>query len=75
MKSGKLRPNGSPVAGSIDDGPVVPRQPPSRFGQMTKKRSVSTGSPGPTSVSHQSVACASPVSAWQTKIAGAAGSP
>jgi hypothetical protein len=75
LKSGKSSPYGSPVAGSIEDGPVVPRQPPSRFGQMTKKRSVSTGRPGPTSVSHHSVACASPVSAWQTKTAGAAGSP
>ncbi len=29
------------VAGSVDDGPVVPRQPPSRLGQITKNRSVS----------------------------------
>jgi hypothetical protein len=69
VKSGKARPYGSPVAGLIDDGPVVPWQPPRRFGQMTKKRSVSTGLPGPTSVSHHSAACASPVSAWQTKTA------
>ena len=57
------------MAGFVEDGPVVPWQPPSRFGQMTKKRSVSTGLPGPTSVSHQSAAFASPVSAWQTKTA------
>ena len=42
---------------------------------MTKKRSVSTGLPGPISVSHHTAACASPVSAWQTKTAGALGSP
>ena len=53
----------------------MPRQPPSRFGQITKNRSVSTGLPGPTSVSHQSAAWASPVSAWQTNTAGAPGSP
>ena len=69
MKSGKSSPYGSPVAGFSDDGPVVPRHPPSRFGQITKKRSVSTGLPGPTSVSHHSAAFASPVSAWQTNTA------
>ena len=46
---------------------------------MTKKRSVSTGLPGPIRLSHQPdpgagrrggpAACASPVSAWQTKTA------
>ena len=36
---------------------------------MTKKRSVSTGLPGPTRVAHHSVARASPVSAWQTSTA------
>ena len=43
MNSGKSRPYGSPVAGLVDDGPVVPWQPPSRFAQTTWKRSVSTG--------------------------------
>ena len=32
---------------------------------MTWKRSVSTALPGPISVSHQTAASASPVSAWQ----------
>ena len=66
---GKSRPYGSPVAGSIDDGPVVPWQPPRRFAHTTKKRSVSTARPGPTSVLHQSAASASPVSAWQMSTA------
>jgi hypothetical protein len=39
--TGKSGPYGLPVAGSTDDGPVVPRQPPSRFVETTKKRSVS----------------------------------
>ncbi len=34
-------------------GPVLPMQPPSTLAQMTKKRSVSTGRPGPTTRSHQ----------------------
>jgi hypothetical protein len=70
VNSGKLSPYGSPVAGSIELGPVVPLQPPSRFAQITRKRSVSTGLPGPTSSLHQSVARASPVSAWQTNTTG-----
>jgi len=44
---GKLSPYGSPVAGSIDDGPVEPAQPPTTLEQMMKKRSVSSGRPGP----------------------------
>ena len=32
----EVEPYGRPVAGSGDDGPVVPRQPPSRFVEMTK---------------------------------------
>src|ERR1700755_1555732 len=44
--TGKSGPYGRPVAGSIDDGPVVPRQPPSRFVDTTKKRSVSNALPG-----------------------------
>ena len=56
----------------------VPRQPPITFAQMTKKRSVSIGLPGPTMVSHQPgffvtgltlATCWSPVSAWQISIA------
>ena len=78
MNSGKRRPYGRPVAGSIDDGPVVPWQPPSRLAQITKKRSVSTGLPGPMRLSHQPgrsgspwwpAAWASPVSAWQITTA------
>ena len=53
-------------------------QPPSTLAQMTKKRSVSIGRPGPTMVSHQPglpvtgwafATCWSPVSAWQTSTA------
>ena len=51
--TGKSDPYGRPVAGSIDDGPVVPRQPPSRFVETTKKRSVSNALPGPIIPSHQ----------------------
>ena len=50
---GKSSPNGAPVSGLIDAGPVVPMQPPSTFDEMTKKRSVSNGRPGPTMVCHQ----------------------
>ncbi len=32
VMTGKSRPQGRPVAGFVDDGPVVPRQPPSTFG-------------------------------------------
>ncbi len=51
--TGKSGPYGLPVAGSVDDGPVVPRQPPSRFVETTKKRSVSNALPGPIIPSHQ----------------------
>ena len=51
--TGKSDPYGRPVAGSIDDGPVVPRQPPSRLVETTKKRSVSKALPGPIIPSHQ----------------------
>ena len=53
-------------------------QPPSTLGQMTKKRLVSIGLPGPTMVSHQPglpvtgfwlATYWSPVSAWQTRMA------
>ena len=53
VMTGKSDPYGRPVAGSIDDGPVVPRQPPSRFVETTKKRSVSNALPGPIIPSHQ----------------------
>ena len=76
---GKREPVGPrPSPGRSSDGPVVPWQPPSRFAQTTNRRSVSIGLPGPISVSHQPrpagrrggpAACASPVSAWQTKTA------
>ena len=51
--TGKSEPYGRPVAGSGDDGPVVPRQPPSRFVEITKYRSVSNALPGPIIPSHQ----------------------
>src|ERR1700753_337088 len=51
--TGKSDPYGLPVAGSSDDGPVVPRQPPSRLVETTKNRSVSNGLPGPIIPSHQ----------------------
>ena len=36
VMTGKSDPYGRPVAGLIDDGPVVPRQPPSRLVLTTK---------------------------------------
>src|SRR3954447_17229181 len=51
--TGKSEPYGVPVAGSTDDGPVVPRQPPSRLVETTKKRSVSNALPGPIIPSQQ----------------------
>ena len=75
VNSGKSVPYGSPVAGLIEVGPVVPLQPPSRLAQMTWKRSVSITLPGPISVSHQSAASASPVRAWQMYATGWDGSP
>ncbi len=50
---GKSRPQGRPVAGLIEDGPVVPLQPPSTFEQITKYRLVSMPFRGPTMMSHQ----------------------
>ena len=50
--TGKLAPYGWPVAGSSDDGPVVPRHPPRRLVETTKKRSVSNALPGPIIPSH-----------------------
>ena len=67
------------MSGLIDIGPVVPLQPPSTFAQMMCQRFVSMPRPGPTMPSHQPLGfvspgrmpatCASPVSAWQMKIA------
>ncbi len=42
-------------------GPVLPMQPPSTLTPMTKKRSVSSGLPGPTRTSHQP---SLPVTGW-----------
>ena len=42
---GKSRPQGLPVEGWVEAGPVVPMQAPSTLVQMTKKRSVSIGLP------------------------------
>ena len=53
VMTGKSTPQGLAVAGFMLAGPVVPMQPPSTLGQMTKKRSVSMGRPGPTMISHQ----------------------
>jgi hypothetical protein len=41
------------VRGSIDAGPVEPKQLPSELTQTTKKRRVSIGRPGPMMSSHQ----------------------
>ena len=96
VMTGKSDPYGRPVAGLMDEGPVVPRQPPSRLELTTKKRSVSNALPGPIIPSHQPrpralpasrssaanpsrvlpaagvleipAACASPLSAWQTRM-------
>ena len=57
---------------------MVPMQPPITLAQITKKRSVSTGLPGPTMVVHQPglpvtglvlATCWSPVRAWQIRTA------
>ena len=65
----------APASSRALRGPVLPMQPPSTLAHTTKKRSVSTGRPGPTSMSHQpglpvtgwrSATYWSPVSAWQT---------
>ena len=76
---GKAEPYGLPVSGSIDAGPVDPWHPPSTLAQTTKCRSVSIGSAGPTTPSHQPgvgwprpagpARWLSPVQAWQTSTA------
>src|SRR3954451_6688941 len=69
---------GQPVAGLIDAGPVVPRQPPSTLLQSTKYLFVSNALPGPIMLSHQPglplsglipAACASPEKACRTRMA------
>ena len=47
VTSGKSAPHGLPVAGLIDSGPVEPKQLPRLLTPTTKKRSVSSGLPGP----------------------------
>ena len=51
--SGKSSPYGCPVSGFVEDGPVLPWQPPIRLAHTTKNRSVSSGLPGPMRLSHQ----------------------
>src|SRR5579863_9114855 len=46
-------PYGQPVAGLMEEGPVVPRHPPSTLVQITKYLFVSNALPGPTMLSHQ----------------------
>src|SRR5262245_41143053 len=53
VMTGNSQPQGRPVLGLRLDGPVDPMQPPRMLGQITKKRSVSIGLPGPTIASHQ----------------------
>ncbi|CAB4589061.1 unannotated protein [freshwater metagenome] len=52
VKTGNLDPQRFP-SGEIEDGPVLPWQPPITFGQITKYLSVSNGEPGPTIEGHQ----------------------
>jgi hypothetical protein len=44
----------------IDIGPVEPKQLPRLLTPITKKRSVSTGMPGPTMLSHQPTSSVEP---------------
>ena len=53
VTSGNREPYGRPVAGSIEAGPVEPRQLPMTFEQMTKYLRVSNALPGPIMPSHQ----------------------
>ena len=53
VTSGKSAPHGAPVAGFSDSGPLDPKQLPRLLTPMTKKRSVSSGFPGPIMLSHQ----------------------
>ncbi len=78
VSTGKSSAQGSPVAGLISLGPVVPMQPPTTVAQIRKYRSLSSTSPGPTIVVHHPglpvIGCGSatywsPVSAWQIRMA------
>src|ERR1035438_2948594 len=69
---------GQPVAGLMEAGPVLPRQPPRTFEQMTKYLLVSKALPGPIMLSHQPglpvsgltpAACASPEKACRIRMA------
>ena len=53
VTTGKLSPNGLPVCGLIDIGPVEPLQPPITLEQITKNLFVSNALPGPMQSSHQ----------------------
>ena len=53
VTAGKLAPQGSPVAGSTESGPVLPLHPPRLFSETTKNFAVSMGLPGPMQLSHQ----------------------
>ena len=61
VTGGKSVPHGPPPSSRRLRGPVEPMQPPSTLAQMTKYRSVSTGLPGPTTMSHQP---SLPVTGW-----------
>jgi hypothetical protein len=86
VMTGKRIAHGAPSPAGLA-GPVEPMQPPITLAQMTWKRLVSIGLPGPTIRSHQPglpvTGCVlarywSPVSAWNTRIAfalSAASSP
>ena len=76
--TGKARPQGWPVSGLIEDGPVEPLQPPNTLDEMMKCRAGSSGRPGPTIWVHQPglpltgltpATCWSPVRAWQISTA------
>src|SRR5512145_316289 len=78
VMTGNSAPHGFPVTGLTDDGPVEPLHPPMTFEQITKYRPVSSALPGPMTASHQPgfsspawypATCASPESAWQTRMA------
>ena len=76
--TGKFRPYARSMAGSSEDGPVEPPQPPTTLAHTTKRRSLSIGRPGPTMRGHQpgrplagcgEATCWSPVRAWWTSTA------
>ena len=77
VTTGKSAPQTRPVAGFTCIGPVQPKHEPGLLTPMTKKRSVSSGLPGPTRLSHQPVApwSSTPAtwwlafSAWHTSTA------